>query len=94
MSKSADTTQRAAFEAWARTLDMDLTPIPAEAGHLYYSDCNTDYAWQAWQASRKQMAEEAIAAVAEVMKIQLYWEDETEYVLDAIRQLSSPEGGL
>ena len=42
-------TEREEFEAWATTLDLDLTPIAG--GH--YSDCNTDFAWLAWSAARR-----------------------------------------
>ncbi|SAJ89162.1 hypothetical protein [Burkholderia multivorans] len=41
--------EREMFEAWAATLDLDLTPIAG--GH--YSDCNTDFAWLAWSAARR-----------------------------------------
>ncbi|RSB74334.1 hypothetical protein [Burkholderia multivorans] len=41
--------EREMFEAWAMTLDLDLTPIAG--GH--YSDCNTDFAWLAWCAARR-----------------------------------------
>ena len=42
---------REAFEKWAKTLPnyMDITRF--EDG---YSDCNTDYAWAAWQAALAQ----------------------------------------
>lgn len=39
--------EREIFEAWATTLDLDLTPIAG--GH--YSDRNTDFAWLAWSAA-------------------------------------------
>ena len=44
MTDTTDT--RRDFEAWADTLDLDV--IRFNDG---YSDCNTDYAWSAWQAA-------------------------------------------
>lgn len=37
------TDSRTTFEKWAKNLDMDVFRNP-----LGYSDCNTDYAWLAW----------------------------------------------
>ena len=45
LSSTATPGEREAFEAWARTLDMDLFREPS-----CYSDCNTDYSWSAWKA--------------------------------------------
>ena len=42
-------TEREEFEAWAIEHDLDLTAIFDNQ----YSDCNTDFAWLAWQASRR-----------------------------------------
>ena len=42
-------TEREEFEAWAIEHDLDLTAISDNQ----YSDCNTDFAWLAWQASRR-----------------------------------------
>ncbi|WP_309601162.1 DUF551 domain-containing protein [Burkholderia multivorans] len=41
--------EREIFEAWATTLDLDLTLVAGD----HYSDCNTDFAWLAWQAARR-----------------------------------------
>jgi hypothetical protein len=44
--RAADDAEREAFEAWANERELDLTPgYPGQ-----YSDCNTDFAWGAWQA--------------------------------------------
>lgn len=69
---------RKAFEAWALTHDMDITPTPIACYSGIYSDCNTDYAWMAWQAAiahetakpvskpeRKPMTDEQIDAAIE-----------------------------
>lgn len=37
---------RADFEAWAAHQEMDMNRFD-----IGYSDCNTDYAWLAWQAA-------------------------------------------
>ena len=42
---------RKQFESWAATHDMDLTPTPIACYSGIYSDCNTDYAWLAWQSA-------------------------------------------
>ena len=45
------TPEQAAFEAWAEKLDMDVSTYKSRvSGYTLYSDCNTDYAWEAWQA--------------------------------------------
>jgi hypothetical protein len=81
-----DTTQRAAFEAcWRPRLSSIFTGAFAE-----------EVALEVWQASRKQMAEEAMAAAGKELDrcgTHLY-PDDKRYVLDAIRRLSTPEGGL
>lgn len=41
--------EREIFEAWATTLDLDLTLVAGD----HYSDCNTDFAWLAWCAARR-----------------------------------------
>jgi hypothetical protein len=51
-------TERQQFEVFAKGHDMDLTALDTMGGPLY-SDCNTDYAWLAWQASRKQALEDS-----------------------------------
>jgi hypothetical protein len=44
--RAADDAEREAFEAWANERELDLMPgYPGQ-----YSDCNTDFAWDAWQA--------------------------------------------
>lgn len=58
-------TQREAFEKWARTLDMDLFREPT-----CYSDCNTEYAWGAWQA-RAALALPDAEPVAEAKRANL-----------------------
>ncbi len=41
-----DDAERERFEAWANERELDLTPgYPGQ-----YSDCNTDFAWDAWKA--------------------------------------------
>lgn len=93
--------QRAAFEAWAATIDMDVTPLATPVWGNLYSDCNTDYAWQAWQASRKQAIDPETIRLAEValsesmgMPCVQDWQDAALRVCWAIRRLSTPEGGL
>lgn len=47
--------QLEAFSQWAESLDMDLTQIGnTKTGDINFSDCNTDYAWEAWQAALTQ----------------------------------------
>ena len=68
-------TEREEFEAWATTLDLDLTAIAG--GH--YSDCNTDFAWLAWSAARRTTPdrEAIIAALREIAE-----QDPIEMALD------------
>lgn len=40
--------EREQFEVWANSLDMNLARVTYAED--IYSDCNTDFAWQAWQA--------------------------------------------
>jgi hypothetical protein len=62
--RAADDAEREAFEAWANERELDLMPgYPGQ-----YSDCNTDFAWGAWQAraalsSRADRSEPATGAV-------------------------------
>ena len=54
---------RADFEAWAAHQEMDMNRFD-----IGYSDCNTDYAWLAWQAAtlKATLAErERCAAICE-----------------------------
>lgn len=40
------------FCKWAESLDMDLTQIGnTKNGDINFSDCNTDYAWEAWKVA-------------------------------------------
>lgn len=48
-----DTTQRAAFEAWAIS---EVFAVHRNGGEQYVNTA-TQHAWTGWQASRKQMAE-------------------------------------
>lgn len=51
---------RKAFEAWATTLNMDLVAYHDQVvGQDIYSDCNTDFAWLAWQKAVRMEREAA-----------------------------------
>lgn len=44
-----------AFEIWARTKELDLTPHPRPELHLYgadYWDSETQLCWECWKAAR------------------------------------------
>lgn len=86
-------TERQQFEVFAKGHDMDLTALDTMGGPLY-SDCNTDYAWLAWQASRKQALECAAAVARKELErcgTHLY-PDDIEYVATAIRSLTTTPG--
>lgn len=76
------------FEKFAKDHGMDLAVIKTVEGPLY-SDCNTDYAWLAWQASRQQALTEA-AGYAECYDLGT---PEGHAIGAAIRSLSHPTGG-
>jgi hypothetical protein len=40
---------RQKFEEWAATHDMDLKPSRCTMGAFQYSDCDADFAWEAWK---------------------------------------------
>ncbi|MCA8260858.1 hypothetical protein LGM79_10050 [Burkholderia multivorans] len=67
--------EREIFEAWATTLDLDLTLVAGD----HYSDCNTDFAWLAWQAARRT-APDRDAIIEECASIA-----ERTYTKDAFR---------
>lgn len=47
------------FEAWAENFALDLTRVTlGDDGYESYSDCNTDYAWLAWQDRGSQQVPE------------------------------------
>ena len=74
---------RAEFEAWAATLDMDLAKVEYEL-HWEYSDCNTDYAWLAWQAAfrpQSAISDEQILERAEKHSIGVYDDGKLEVYL-------------
>jgi len=52
--------EREQFSNWAESLDMDMTLLDVDSQEVY-SDCNTDYAWQAWQAARRSQGQEWIS---------------------------------
>lgn len=57
--------QLEAFSQWAESLDMDLTQIGnTKTGDINFSDCNTDYAWEAWQSARAPL----LSRIAELEK--------------------------
>lgn len=55
LKKEAQPDERAAFEAWMRTGELDLTPNLALDGDCY-DDFNTQRAWRGWQARATQQA--------------------------------------
>ncbi|MBU9550372.1 hypothetical protein KTE50_17670 [Burkholderia multivorans] len=81
--------EREMFEAWAMTLDLDLTPIAG--GH--YSDCNTDFAWLAWCAARRTAPdrEEIIEECAKVCEMEREALRKNEAVWDAYPNLRPDE---
>ncbi|MEK6418462.1 MAG: hypothetical protein V4801_02580 [Burkholderia gladioli] len=89
---SATADERAAFEAWMRTGELDTTPT-LEFDGRNYDDWDTQRAWRGWQARASQAAAPALAREPAYLEAMLAAIDEFELVGDnnLARDLSAEE---